>query len=191
MPPPPRVPARQGSCAGRERVVPELEHEQRPELLAVVARAGEVLVDEAVDLARVEEALRDEPRRREQVEQRLAQARLQPRGHGDAEALLLALRDAGRQQLADGALEQHLAGAAAQLQVRRHAARGTRRACGRGTARAPRARRACSRGRSSPGCRRPGRSWRRGRSACRAAARATGRRAAPRPRRTGRRRAGA
>ena len=72
----------------------------------------------------VEEALRREPRRREQVEQRLAQARLQPRGDGDAEALLLARRDAGRAAASrERALEQHLACRAAQLEVRRHAAR--------------------------------------------------------------------
>ena len=40
----------------------------------------------------VEQALADEPRRREQVEHRLAQAGLQPLGDRDAEALLLAAR---------------------------------------------------------------------------------------------------
>ena len=42
-------------------LVPELEDEERPQLLAVIAPAGEVLPDEPLDLRRVEEPLAAQP----------------------------------------------------------------------------------------------------------------------------------
>ena len=50
-----------------QRLMPELEDEQRPQLLAVVPAAGEVLRNEPVDLRGVEEALRRQPRGRQLV----------------------------------------------------------------------------------------------------------------------------
>ena len=80
--------------------VPELEHEQRPQLLPVVAPAGEMLATRAAAPRARRRAPGAQPRRRQLVLQRLAQLRLEPGGDRDAEALLRPARDPRRQHVA-------------------------------------------------------------------------------------------
>ena len=78
--------------------VPELEDEQLPEPQRVVALAGQVFVDEAVDERRLEVAALARRRRPQHVGEEVAQAAAEPDAERHAEALLPAIEDLGRQQ---------------------------------------------------------------------------------------------
>src|SRR5688572_17629733 len=102
--------------------MPELEHEERPELLSVISAAGHVLGDQALNRSRVEDPLRANSGGRELVLQRVPQLALEPFGDGDSEPLLCSVCDAGREEVSHRALEQMLRVETAKLQPRRHTA---------------------------------------------------------------------
>src|SRR5689334_10661732 len=66
-------------------VVPELEHQERPERLAMVADPSAVLVDPAGDGLGAEEALSRQSVGAEGGVEQPRQLATQPAGHGDAE----------------------------------------------------------------------------------------------------------
>src|ERR671933_410624 len=88
--------------------VPQLEHEQRPEGLPVVASAGEMVAHEPLDLLSVEKTLARDPRRRQLVLQQVTKVVLEPRRDRNPESLLPTLGDPARQDVAHRRLEQVL-----------------------------------------------------------------------------------
>src|SRR4029077_14296292 len=100
-------------------VVPQLEREKRPELLAIVAASVEVIVDQPLDRARVEEALPRDPIRRQHRQHLLLERATKPVRDGDAEPLLGPVENAVRQDSPQCALEQELRAKTAQLEVQR------------------------------------------------------------------------
>ncbi len=88
----------------RVAVVPQLEREQRPELLAVVAPPVQVIVDQPLHRARFEEALTPDPLRRQDRQHLLPERAAEPSRHGDPEPLLGPVQDRVGQDAAQRAL---------------------------------------------------------------------------------------
>lgn len=101
---------------------PELEHDERPEAVAVLAAACDVVGDQGTNGVGAEES----PIEARSVEQNGAelvfQLVLEPAADGDTEAHLAAGPDRFRQQVGEGLLEHNLGAARAkpELSVQRH-----------------------------------------------------------------------
>src|SRR5436190_1450617 len=104
-------------------VAPGVEHQQRPENLAVIPMAAHMLGDEPRDRGRLEQPARRETGGREALVEHRPEGTAQPARDGHAEALLAARDGRCRQQARGGALEDVLGRPPAQLQPCRHAAR--------------------------------------------------------------------
>src|SRR6185437_13374709 len=89
-------------------LIPELEHQQRPERLAVVADSFTVLVDPPRDLVGAEQALALEVLAPQVRIEQGGQGAAQPARHGDAEPLLAATEDRRGEPARRRALEQSL-----------------------------------------------------------------------------------
>src|SRR6266404_7413320 len=102
-----RLAGMHGGRSAREAVVPEVEHENRPQLGASIALAAAMLIPHHPNHRRVEQIM--SPVRVEHVlgNQR-PQLRTQPRTDGHRKPHLLALRNARRQQAGDGLFEHDL-----------------------------------------------------------------------------------
>src|SRR2546430_11694349 len=70
------------------RVVPPLEDEQRPQLLAVIAATVQVRSDELLDFRLTKEPVPPHAGRRQRVEKQFAKGSAEPAGHRYAETLL-------------------------------------------------------------------------------------------------------
>src|SRR2546421_9269192 len=97
-------------------VAPGVEHQQRPENLAVIPMAAHMLGDEPRDRGRLEQPARRETRGREALVEHRPEGTAQPARDGHAEALLAARDGRCRQQARGGALEDVLGRPPAQLQ---------------------------------------------------------------------------
>src|SRR5215210_5574535 len=91
-----------------ERSQPELELHQRPDLVGVVPRACDVVVDEPPNLRLPEEAARDGRRVEQDLARELAQRPCEPGRDGDAEPPLRPVEDVVRQPGAERVLEHLL-----------------------------------------------------------------------------------
>jgi hypothetical protein len=124
---PPRAPAEPWRSAIPLRKVflsPELEHEEGPQNAGVIAAAGHVVAHEALDGSRIEQARRAQAGGCERGAERRRQRAAEPGGERDAEALLVARQDRGRQPIGERAPEKALEPTEPlQAQVRRNAAR--------------------------------------------------------------------
>ena len=78
--------------------MPALEDHQLPQPQGVIAAAGEVFIDEAVDEARLEVAALLCPGREERVGEQLAQPAAEPEAEGHAEPLFAPVHEAARQE---------------------------------------------------------------------------------------------
>src|SRR5579871_4402618 len=110
---------REARRAVEKRPLPQLEHQQRPQLQRVIAAAGEVLGGDGVDGARVEQAALAGARVAQDGARRLAQRAAEPVDDRHAEATFAAMQYLVGDQAAHRALEQPLALAAADLEARR------------------------------------------------------------------------
>src|SRR5262245_4796330 len=95
-------------------VVPDDQDEERPDGVATVGAAGEVLVDQATDGGGVEQALAAEPGRGEEIAREVTELAAEPGRDRDVEALLPAAEDLRRKPAAHGAPQEILRGEAAQ-----------------------------------------------------------------------------
>ena len=95
--------------------MPELEHEERPELFAVVGAALLVFVLEFLDVGGVEESVLAEAFGGQEVAGEGAEAALEPVGDGDAEAFFGAFDDEGREHRRGGLFEDVFSGGPAQF----------------------------------------------------------------------------
>src|SRR5438094_8981309 len=108
-----------GSAVGHVPLVPTLEREQRPQLLAVVPPAGEMFVDQPPDHPRVEIPLALDPLWRQDRQHLLTQRSAEPPCHRDAEALLGPVEDLVGQDAPKRSLQKELRPQPTQLQVER------------------------------------------------------------------------
>src|SRR5439155_16323882 len=97
-------------------VVPQLEREQRPQLLAVVPPAFQVVADQCAHDRRIEKTLARDPVGREDREHLLLERAAEPVRDRDPKALLWPVEDRIRKDAAQSALEQEIRAEAAQPQ---------------------------------------------------------------------------
>src|SRR5579872_270556 len=106
-----------------EAVAPELKDHEAPEQMAVVVRAALVLAHQLLHIARLEEAVRGETVRTEDIVHEAVPLVGEPMLHRHAEALLAALEDGLGELPRERALQKPLALAAAHLEIRGNAER--------------------------------------------------------------------
>ena len=99
------------------RALPQLEHHERPEAVAVVGAARRMLVEQPFDGRGAEPAARARRLAEQEVARERAQLAAEPRGERNAEAALAAAGDARREIVCERAAQRDLAFAAAPLQV--------------------------------------------------------------------------
>src|SRR5258708_24412810 len=97
-----------GRSALEVALVPQLEREQRPELLAVVAAPVQVFIDQPLDDKRIEEALAREPFGRKHRQHLLLQRAPKPLRDRNPEPLLAPGENRGRKDSPPRALKEEL-----------------------------------------------------------------------------------
>ena len=137
-------------------IVPELEHQERPERLAVVADPVAVLADPAGDLVGAEQPLALQAVAARAARRAAGRAGRGASGRPGCRTPSWAAQDRRREPARRGPLEQPLGLAPAVLERRRAAAGSSRPARRPGTGRGPPGRRPCWPGRPWSGCPRAG-----------------------------------